>query len=87
MIFGQTKEDKQNKRIEQFNNWIKHGKSKFAFIPVKMENGQWLWFEKYRIFLSGHSNPGEYMAYGYFQECFYKRIAERDILIEKLKGR
>lgn len=88
MRFGQKDEDRYEIRYNQIQNWMKHGKRKFAFIPIKLDDGQWLWLENYRVFLTGYNETRHYMelSNSALNRYFRRKKAENDLLIEKLKG-
>ncbi len=47
MILGKTTEQKREERDRKAIAMHKAGVVKFAFLPVKIKNGQTLWLEKY----------------------------------------
>ena len=54
MIIGKTKEEVSKQRLEHIQSLRRDGFPKFAWLPVKLENGQYVWLERYWSFLISH---------------------------------
>jgi hypothetical protein len=69
-------------------HWRDNGIRRFAWRPVKLEDGSWLLFEYYRSFLRSGNIPNilhrrDYLWVVRFSEKF-NNIAESDAIVEKL---
>jgi len=55
---------------ETRNQWFirmkRDGETRFAWLPVQMDDGTWVWLEKYWLFVTGAN----------FRHFSYKRIQE-----------
>lgn len=54
MIIGKTKEEVSKQRLEYIQSLRRDGFPKFAWLPVKLQNGQYVWLERYWSFLISH---------------------------------
>ncbi len=48
MKFGKTKKQIQEERLEHLTKMMKEGEIRFAWKPVKLTAGSYVWLEKYR---------------------------------------
>jgi hypothetical protein len=86
MIFSLTTQEKRRRR----HNIIKKGITRFAWRPVKLEAGNWIWWEKY-ISLFKNENIYELQRISWFNwylEIIFNcnNYSQADELVKKLKG-
>ena len=93
MIFGKSKEEKKSIKQAHIKNKIFNGISKFAYFPVCLENGKYIWLEfYYSYYIGGKNNDGDYFilySSGYSSDYseLYRNYTYRDNLHINFQGK
>ncbi len=87
MIFGRTAQQKADIELQKIKHIYENGIIRFAWYPLRLQNGQYIFLERYWAELDRTRDLNFWTGYSFklVRKCARKRYNLDDALIVKLK--